>query len=79
MSIKVIIVAVLALIVMIVLIMIMTGKTKIFSKVSVSCEQKGMGAHCIAEGGSCEGPIHKLGTDCKSQNDHTPWCCVPIG
>lgn len=85
MSIKVIVVAVLCLIILIVLLMIMGGKTKLFSKSVVSCEQKGPGAECIpeSEADDCDGPVHRMGTDCKERADNGdargPWCCVPIG
>ncbi|MFH1063798.1 MAG: hypothetical protein V1729_01820 [Candidatus Woesearchaeota archaeon] len=76
MSIKVVVIAVLCLVILIVLLMIMTGKTKIFSKAAASCEQKGIGAGCIAKNAPCDGPIYKLGTDC---DEYEPWCCVPVG
>ena len=76
MSLNVIIVAVLVLIVLVVLILIFTGKTKMFSKVTSSCE---------AKGGQCEvscadGYVEHFGTDCAAR--HTagegvrgPKCC----
>jgi hypothetical protein len=85
MSLKVVIVAVIALVILIVLIFIMTGKVKLFSKTAASCESKGVGAKCIAEGEECNGPTHRFGTDCAERFEKGdldvggPVCCVPIG
>ncbi|NQU78333.1 hypothetical protein HQ545_01045, partial [Candidatus Woesearchaeota archaeon] len=82
MSLKVIVAAVLGIAILVVLIMMFAGKIRLFGGTLSSCEAKGPGAHCIANAdnsGTCDGPIHRVGTDCLTREPSPgPWCCVPI-
>ncbi len=80
MSLNVIVIAVIVLVILVVLLVIFSSKIKIFGTSVSSCEQKGVGAKCIAatetEAKKCGGPVYRTGTNC---NDDNKWCCVSIG
>ena len=73
MSLKVVMVAVIAIVVLIVLIVIFTGRTKIFSQATASCEAKG-GA-CQKDPCSID-QVRHLASDCAKRGDgDKPYCC----
>ena len=73
-SLKVIILAVLAIVVLVILIMMLTGKTKLFSKTSTECASRG--GTCMSESKCDNNYIMYSGTDCNENNKE--YCCVKV-
>ena len=80
MSLNIIIVAVILIAILVIILILVGSKTKIFSKSLASCESKGPGARCITDSEECDGILHRIGTDCSTnENSVGSRCCVPVG